>query len=147
MSELLKILAVALITVFANMIIKQTKPEIAILISIAGSVLIIVMAVDTLNSVISSFYSIFEKTGVDTTLLTPLLKIIAIGYIAEFGANICADAGASSIADKILFVAKLIILLISLPIITTVVDMVVALLWQKLKSSFYFFRVYTKKVV
>ena len=44
MSELLKILAVALITVFANMIIKQTKPEIAILISIAGSVLIIVMA-------------------------------------------------------------------------------------------------------
>lgn len=128
MTELLKILAVALVTVFANMIIKQTKPEIAILISIAGSVLIIIMAVDTLNSVISSFYSIFEKTGVDTTLLTPLLKIIAIGYIAEFGANICADAGANSIADKILFVAKLVILLISLPIITTVVDMVVALL-------------------
>lgn len=63
MSELLKILTVALITVFANMIIKQTKPEIAILISIAGSVLIIVMAVDTLNSVISSFYSILKKQG------------------------------------------------------------------------------------
>ena len=128
MTEILKILAVALVTVFANMIVKQTKPEIALLISIAGSVFIIIMAVDTLNTVISSFYNIFEKTGVDTSLITPLFKIIAIGYIAEFGANICADAGASSIADKILFVAKLVILLIALPIITSVIDLVVALL-------------------
>jgi len=129
MSELLKILAIALITVFANMLVKQTKPEIAILISIVGSLLIIIMAINTLSSVISSFYSIFQKTGVDATLLTPLFKIIAVGYIAEFGANICVDAGASSVADKILFCAKLIILTISLPIITTVIDMVVALLW------------------
>ncbi len=128
MAVLVKIFAVALITVFANILVKQFKPEVAMLITIAGSVLIILMAVDSLHSLISSFYHIFESTGVETTLLTPLIKIIAIGYIAEFGANICTDAGASSIADKILFVAKIIILLTSLPIITTVVDMVVGLL-------------------
>lgn len=128
MVELLKILAVAIVTVFAHMLVKQTKPEIAMIISIAGSVLIIVMAVDALNSVISSFYQIFETTGVDTTLLTPLFKIIAIGYITEFGANICLDAGASSVADKVLFAGKLIILLVALPIVMTVIDMVVALL-------------------
>ena len=81
MIDLLKILAVALITVFAHMILKQTKPEIAMILSIAGSVLIVIMVVDSLSSVISSFYEIFERTGVDTSLLTPLLKIIAIGYI------------------------------------------------------------------
>lgn len=128
MSELLKILAVAFVTVFANLLIKQTKPEIAILISIVGSLLIIIMSVDSLSNIMNSFYSIFNKTGVDTTLLKPLIKIIAIGYIAEFGANICLDAGASSIADKVLFCAKLIILVISLPIVTSVIDMVVALL-------------------
>ncbi len=128
MTELVKIIAVALVTVLANMIVKQTKPEIAMLISIAGSVLIIIMAVDTVSSVIVAFYNIFEKTGVETALITPLFKIIAIGYIAEFGSNICADAGASSVADKILFVAKLVILLIALPIISKVIDMVVALL-------------------
>lgn len=128
MVELLKILAVAIVTVFAHMLVKQTKPEIAMIISIAGSVLIIVMAVDALNSVISSFYQIFETTGVDTTLLTPLFKIIAIGYITEFGANICLDAGASSVADKVLFAGKLVILLVALPIVTTVINMVVSLL-------------------
>ena len=129
MVELLKILAVALVTVFAHMLIKQTKPEIAILISIVGSIIIIIMAVNVLSSVISSFYNIFKTTGVDTALLTPLLKIIAIGYLAEFGANICSDAGANSVADKILFAAKLLILVIAMPIITTVIDLVVALLW------------------
>ena len=128
MADLLKILAVALVTVFANMLIKQSKPEIAILISIVGSIIIIIMAVDMLSSVINSFYKIFQTTGVETTLLTPLLKIVAIGYIAEFGANICVDAGASGVADKVLFVAKLIILVIAMPIVTTVIDMVVALL-------------------
>lgn len=128
MVEILKIIAIALVTVFANMLVKQTKPEIAMLISIAGSVLIIVMVVNTLSGVISSFYKIFQVTGVDTSLLTPLFKIVAIGYIAEFAANICQDAGAGSVADKVLFSAKLIILVVALPIVTTVVDMVVALL-------------------
>ncbi len=128
MSELLKILAVALVTVFASILVKQTRPEIAMIISIAGSILIIVMIVDSLSSVLSSFYGIFQTTGVDTTLLTPLFKIIAIGYITEFGANICLDAGASSVADKVLFAGKLVILLVALPIVTTVIDMVVSLL-------------------
>ena len=128
MSELLKIVSIALVTVFAHILIKQTKPEIAMLITIVGSIIIVVMAVNNLSSIFSSFYSIFEKTGVNTALLSPLFKIIAIGYLAEFGANICVDAGASGIADKILFCAKLIILVIALPIVTTVVDMVVALL-------------------
>ena len=129
MIEILKIVAIALVTIFAHMLVKQTKPEIAIIISIVGSVIIVVMAVNILSSVISSFYKIFQTTGVETALLTPLIKIVAIGYIAEFGANICQDAGANGVADKVLFSAKLIILVIALPIITTVVDMVVALLW------------------
>jgi len=129
MSELIKIVAVALVTVFAHILVKQTKPEIAMIISIVGSILIIIMVVNTLGEIVKSFYDIFKSTGVDTTLLIPLFKIIALGYIAEFGANICADVGANSVADKILFAAKLIILLVALPIITTVVDMVVALLW------------------
>lgn len=128
MSELIKIISIALITVFANILVKQTKPEISMLITIAGSVLIIIMSVDALSSLIASFYSIFEETGVQSSLLSPLFKIIAIGYLAEFGANICLDAGASSIADKILFFAKITILIIALPIINTVIDLVKGLL-------------------
>lgn len=128
MVDLIKIVAIALVTAFAHMLVKQAKPEIAVIIALVGSIIIISMTVNSLKSVISSFYGIFKTTGVDAALLTPLFKIIAIGYVAEFGANVCVDAGASSIADKILFAAKVIILMLALPIITKVIDMVVALL-------------------
>lgn len=128
MTILLKIVAVAFVTIIANILVKQTRPEIALIISIVGSILIIIMTVNSLKQVLSNFFQIFETTGINNNLLTPLFKIIAIGYLAEFSANICQDAGASSIADKILFSAKIIILVVSLPIITTVIDMVVGLL-------------------
>lgn len=128
MTELLKIVAIALVTVFAHMLVKQTKPEIAILISIVGSILIITMIVSSLKGVLSTFHNIFNSTSVDGTLISPLMKIVAMGYIGEFGANICVDAGASSVADKILFATKIIILIIALPIITNVINLVVGLL-------------------
>ncbi len=128
MADLIKIVGVALVTVVAFLLVKQTRPEIAMLISIAGSILIILLSINTLTSVITQFNKIFEATGVNASILLPILKIIAIGYVVEFGANICLDAGANSIADKILFAGKLIILLIALPIINRVIDMVVGLL-------------------
>ena len=128
MVEMLKILAVALIGVFSIVVLKQTKPEIAVLIGIATSIIIILMTISKLQSVTAYFKSIFRVTGVDNTILSPLLKIIAIGYIAEFGANICTDSGSSSIADKILFSAKIVILIIAMPIVINVIELIVGLL-------------------
>lgn len=128
MSELLKIISIALVTVLAHILIKQTKPEIAILVAIVGSIILIISSINLLTSVINSFYEIFKKTGIETTILTPLIKVIAIGYIAEFGANICVDAGVSSIGDKILFCAKIIILIIIMPMVTSTVNLIMELL-------------------
>jgi stage III sporulation protein AD len=72
--------------------------------------------------------SIFNKTGVSNSLFVPVLKIIGIGYLCEFGANLCVDGGCSSIADKILFCGKITILIIALPIINSVIDVVLEFL-------------------
>lgn len=128
MSELLKIIAIAFVTVLTFIITKQVKPEISILVSIVGGIILIISSINLLSSVVDSFYDIFKKTGIESSILTPLIKIIAIGYIAEFGANICVDAGVSNIADKILFCAKIIILIIVMPMLTTTIDLIMELL-------------------
>lgn len=126
--EFVKIIAVGLVTAFASMLVKQFKPEIAILINVAGGILIIVMSVNALMEIVSTFTTIFSKTGLDNQFLTPLFKIIAVGYLCEFSANICADSGSSSVADKILFAGKIIILFLSLPIINGVIDIILGML-------------------
>ena len=125
---IVKIVVIGLVTVFASMIVKQTKPEISILINIAGGILLILMTVDMLSEVFTNFYNIFKKTGIDSNLLVPILKIVGVGYLCEFGANVCNDAGSSSIADKVLFCGKIVILLLALPIIKSVIDVVMGLL-------------------
>ena len=126
--DIVKIVVIALVTVFASIIVKQIKPEISILINIAGGILLILLVVNMLSSVFTNFYNIFQKTGIDNNLLVPILKIVGVGYLCEFGANICSDAGCSSIADKVLFCGKITILLIALPIIKSVIDVVLGLL-------------------
>lgn len=122
--DIVKVVAVGLITVIATIIVKQVKPEIAVLITIAGSIVIIIMTVNLLQNVFGSFLGIFDKTGVSSSLFVPVLKIIGIGYLCEFGANLCVDGGCNSIADKILFCGKIAILIIALPIINNVIDVV-----------------------
>ncbi len=126
--DIVKVVAVGLITVIASIIVKQVKPEIAVLINIAGSVIIIVMVIQLLQNVFGNFMNIFDKTGVSNSLFVPILKIIGIGYLCEFGANLCVDGGCNSIADKILFCGKISILIIALPVINSVIDVVLELI-------------------
>ena len=126
--DILKVVAVGLVTVIATIIVKQVKPEIAMLITLAGSIVIIMLTIQMLQSVFGNFMGIFDKTGVSTSLFVPVLKIIGIGYLCEFGANLCIDGGCNSIADKILFRGKITILIIALPIINSVIDVVLEFL-------------------
>ena len=123
---IVKIIAVAIVTVVASIVVKQTKPEISMLINIAGGILLVILVVDLLGQVFANFYNIFQTTGIDNDLLLPILKIIGVGYLCEFGANVCQDAGSASIADKVLFSGKIIILIIAMPIIQSVVDVVLS---------------------
>lgn len=126
--DIVKVVAVGLITVVATIIVKQVKPEIAVLITLAGSIIMLIMAINLLQGIFGNFMGIFNKTGVSSSLFVPIFKIIGIGYLCEFGANLCVDGGCNSIADKILFCGKLAILIIALPIINNVIDVVLELL-------------------
>ena len=126
--DIVKVVAVGLITVFASIIVKHTKPEIAVIINIAGGIIIVMFILQMMSGVLDNFLGLFTKTGIDKTMFVPIFKIIGIGYLCEFGANLCVDGGCSSIADKILFCGKIAILIIALPIINSVIDVIMELL-------------------
>lgn len=128
MGEIIRIVAVGIVGVFAIITIRGSRPDIAILLTIAVSIIIILMTLDKLESTTSYFKSIITITGVDQSIFAPLLKIVAIGYLGEFGANICQDSGVTSIADKIIFSTKIIILILAMPIVRNMLDLLVGLL-------------------
>ena len=128
MQELFRIIAIAVAATAATLILKPIKPEFAILVSTTASVLILILIVNMFTGLFSFFTNLINITGIDENLFGALLKIIGIGYLTEFAANICHDTGNSSLADKILLGGKVVILIVSLPILTGIVDIVSVLL-------------------
>ena len=126
--ELIKIIGIGLITTISVIVVKQTKPEIAMLLGVVGSVLVFFFIVDLLSEAFGLFNYIVDKSGIDSSLFTCLLKIVGVGYLSEFAANICNDSGNSSMAGKILLGGKLVIFVLAIPIIAELIDIVVGIL-------------------
>jgi stage III sporulation protein AD len=69
-----------------------------------------------------------SSANINLFYLTTILKIIGIAYIAEFGSQICKDAGEGSIAAKIEFAAKVLVMVLALPIIVAVLESILRLI-------------------
>lgn len=125
---ILKIIGIGLITAIAVIILKQFKPEIAMVVGLAGGVILIIYIANLLGTVIDTFTNITEKTGVDSELFTLLLKMVGVGYLTDFSASMIADTGSNAIADKVLVAGKIVIMIMALPIITTLIDIIASLM-------------------
>ena len=55
-------------------------------------------------------------------MLTTLLKMAGITYIAEFASGICKDAGYGAIGTQIEIFAKLSILAVSMPVLLALLE-------------------------
>lgn len=122
--ELVKIIGVALVTAFAALFLRGTKPELSFAVTIAGAVIILLFIVDMLASSFQIFGEIAEKTGIDDSLVKIIVKIVAIGYLVEFSAGVIEDFGCKSIADKLILAGKVIIFAVSVPIIRSMLELI-----------------------
>ena len=130
MDNLFKILSIALITCITCLIVKPIRPDFAILVSIVGGIIVLFYVITSFSTIFDVFNNIFKISGVKTSLYSVILKIIGIGYLTEFTASICNDTGNSSLGDKVLLGGKIIILVMALPVVSSILNIVMELLPQ-----------------
>lgn len=128
MTEIVKIIGVALVTAIASILLKATKPELSFAVTITGIIVIMMYIIDALSGVLSFFTEIGRLTGLDNGLIKILLKIVGVGYLTEFGAGILHDFGSAAIADKVTLCGKLLILILSIPVLEGLLKMIGGLL-------------------
>jgi len=126
--EILQIVGLGLVTTVFYIILKEHKEEFAIQLSIIFAVLIFILMMDKIQAILQVFEDLALKANVNMFYLTTIFKIIGIAYIAEFGTQICRDAGSESIAGKIEFAAKIIIMILAIPIIVAILETIVRLI-------------------
>lgn len=127
MIMIFKLIGIAVIGVIVVTLLRSAKPEFAVFATIATGVVMVITMLSALRDVIIAFDSIVQKSGIDDKVFSAVLKIIGIGYLTEYSSSLANDAGCPSIAQKLQFGGKIVIFLMSISIVTSLIDVVSAL--------------------
>ena len=122
------LMAVVVIAVIMALSLKSRNPEISSLISVAICIAIISICITKIGVIVESIRYIADFIKIDKAYILILLKLIGVAYICEFAAGISKDAGYTAIASQIELTGKLTMLLISLPVLTQVVETIISMM-------------------
>lgn len=123
--EMIQVVAVGMIGAVLSLILKKQSPEFSLLVGIATGILIFLMIASELGQVLSMLKELAETAGINLAYLGIVMKVIGIAYIAEFGIQLCQDAGEKSIAAKIELAGKVVIMMVSAPVLLALMDLVI----------------------
>ncbi len=125
---MIRIAGIILISLLLIIILKETKKEFAIILSIACAVILFVTVANDFFNIVQRIFDL--STGIDNldTYISLMMRILGISLIAQFIVDLCHDAGENALASQTETASKILILMMTLPLFETVVNIITGLL-------------------
>ena len=126
--EIVKIIGIGITALIIIIILKQYKPEFAVYTSIIAGIAILLLSLSKMSGVINLLKDISSRASISSEFVGIILKITGIAILTEFAVSICQDSGESAIASKIDIGGKVIIITMSIPIISSLLETILKVL-------------------
>ncbi len=114
---MLKIAGVVLCEILIYTLLKQYKPEFAVISQAVSMVVLLFLLGDETEKALSSLQEFLGAGAIPSAYINILLKVLGISLITQFTADMCRDSGESAMASKVEFAGKIIIVGTGLPVI------------------------------
>lgn len=122
--EILQIAGIAVSGMVIVSLVRAFKPEFAIYIVIATVIVILILCVTQLTAVFQFLKSVYDDMSYGKEFFPIIIKVLVVAYLADFTAQLCNDAGETSIGSKVELAGKIIIFYLSLPILVSILELV-----------------------
>lgn len=127
--EIFKVVGFVLVALSLVIVLKSSKKDdFALLVIIISSVVLLGYLILQLEDIVNILNELVLKSGIDSEYLKLLLKVTGIVYVVELASNICKDAGSNVLASKMEMVGKISIVVITIPILSSVISVVMDIL-------------------
>lgn len=123
-----KIIAIGLAAVFLSITIKKVNQQASLVISILAGTVILLIIMPYFKQLVESIMDFSARNNIPNQYIKLLIKVIGIGFLSEFCASVAKDAGENSIAQKIQFGGKVLIMAMSMPLFSTLIEIITDLL-------------------
>ena len=121
---MMKILSLSVAVLFCAILLKERNKTFAVLLSLAGAVLLFGTCIGEIRSVISGIDEISSSAFTSSKYIRLMMKVLAITVMTGFVSDICRDNGESAVASMTETAAKIIIISLVLPLFETVITIV-----------------------
>lgn len=122
--DIIDIAMLGMVTVIAAMMIKQKEPALGGLLSLGVGIYIMVCLISRLFVTVQYLDELMESLSFAKSYLVILIKAVGITLVTEFGASLCRENGFQALADSIRVFGKISILMLGIPILTTLVNII-----------------------
>jgi len=126
--EIVQVVGLAIVSVVLLLVIRQQRPELAVLLGLAVGLAVFLMVAQRLAAILDFLRDLASRAQVDSLYLNTILKIVGIAYMAEIGTQVCHDAGENSVASKVELAGKILILVLAMPIVMAILEIILKVL-------------------
>lgn len=117
----------AVVAVIVALTLRPKNAEIALMLTVACAVLILLAVLSQAGQIIGTVNSIVAAAQINTGYIAILLKVVGICLLTEFTVNTCRDAGCQSLAGNVSLAGKLLVTVTALPLYTDILNTVIGL--------------------
>ena len=126
--DVVKISIMGIAGVLLAVFLKKEKSEYSMLISMGVCILIFSFLIQKMQVVMAFVERLEAMLSIDSSYIALILKMIGIAYVAGFAMDVCKDAGYGAIASQVETFAKISLLVVSLPVLLTFLEVIGSIL-------------------
>lgn len=119
--SILSICGIAVLGLAVTVILRELRPDFAVFTGIITALILLAVSASSIASVIRMLTALSDETGF-SIYTSIILKTLGIALLSQMTADVCRDCGCGSIAAKVEFSAKILILALCVPVLKTLLD-------------------------
>lgn len=120
----MRICGVALMALICAVLLKNSNPSGALFVIIAACAVMIWIVFPSAQALIDYCRRLAQSSGMELSILTPLVKTLGVCLTAKITAELCRDAGERAMAVKVELAGVVAGLICALPLISETLRMI-----------------------
>jgi stage III sporulation protein AD len=110
------------------MVLRAHRPELALCVAIVAGLTATAMVLKPLEQAVQVMNGLIAQTGMPAQTGSMMVRAAGVALIAEFGCQLCKDAGESALAGRIELCGRIVLLGMAAPVLRQLMEGIVGLM-------------------
>ncbi len=125
---LIAVVGVLLCAAMLTMLLRNTRPELAMGLSLVAGAVVLTALIGQLTPLISAMRRMLSMAAIDTAYFGVVLKAAGVCLLTQITADTCRDAGETALAGKAELAGRLFMLVLAVPLFEGLLTLVTGLI-------------------